>query len=115
MIQLAKNSIGTGDRLAEGGGKGLDAVKYVYRQAYQQNEALCQPYAAVIDIEFAKPPHPDKVDQWRSGDIVAAIRHEPDCRTFDRNFRQLLHVGFKIAVKMGDRYTKLLDDYEAFI
>lgn len=101
--------------LAEGGGDGLDAVKYVYRQAFGQGEALCQPYAAVIDIEFDKLPHPDRVDQWRSDEMVAAIRHEPDCKGFDRNMRQLLHVGFKIAAKMGTRYTRLLDEYEPFI
>jgi hypothetical protein len=101
--------------LAEGGGEGLDAVKHIYRRAYQQSEALCQPYAAVIDIEFDRLPNPDKVDQWNSDDMVAAIRHEPDCTAFDRNVRQLLHVGFKIAAKMGTRYTRLLDEYEPFI
>ena len=101
--------------LAEGGGDGLDAVKYIYRQAYQQSEALCRPYAAVIDIEFDELPRPDDVDQWSSDDAVAAIRHEPDCRAFDRNVRQLLHVGFKIAAKMGERYSRLLDEFEPFI
>lgn len=101
--------------LAEGGGEGLEAVKTIYRHAYQQSEALRQPYAAVIDIEVDKLPHPDEVDQWNSDDIVAAIRHEPDCRAFDRNVRQLLHVGFKIAAKMDTRYTRLLEEYEPFI
>jgi hypothetical protein len=101
--------------LAEGGGEGVDAVRYIYRQAHQQSEALCQPYAAVIDIEFDKLPHPDTVDQWNSDHMVAAIRHDPDCKTYDRNVRQLLHVGFKIAAKMGPRYTRLLEDYEPFI
>lgn len=101
--------------LAEGGGAGLDAVKYIYRQAHGQSEALCQPYAAVIDIEFDRLPHPDLVDQWASDDMAAAIRHEPDCKAFDRNVRQLLHVGFKIAAKMGAKYTHLLEEYEPFI
>lgn len=101
--------------LAEDGGEGLDAVKYIYRQAYGQSEALCQPYAAVIDIEFDKLPDPDRVNQWNSDDMVAAIRHQPDCKDFDRNVRQLLHVGFKVAAKMGERYTRLLDEYEPSI
>lgn len=101
--------------LAEGGGEGLDAVKSIYRQAYQQREALCQPYAAVIDIEYGKLPHPDQVDGWRAEDMAAAIRHEPACEGFDRNVRQLLHVGFKIAAKMGERYMRLLDEYEPSI
>jgi hypothetical protein len=101
--------------LAEGGGEGLEAVKHIYRQAYQQSEALCQPYAAVIDIEVDKLPRPNEVHQWNSDDMVAAIRHDPDCEAFDRNIRQLLHVGFKTAAKMGGRYTRLLDEYEPFI
>jgi tagaturonate epimerase len=101
--------------LAEAGGNGLDAVKYIYRQAYQQSEALCQPYAAVIDIEFDKLPHPDRFDQWRSEEMAAAIRHEPDCVAFAPHVRQLLHVAFKVAAKMGTRYTRLLDEYEPLI
>jgi tagaturonate epimerase len=101
--------------LAEGGGEGLDAVKYIYRQAYQQSEALCRPYAAVIDIDVARLPHPDEVDQWNSDDMAAAIRHEPDCKAFAPHVRQLLHVGFKIAAKMGTRYTRLLGEYEPLI
>lgn len=101
--------------LAEGGGDGLNAVKYIYRQAYGQGEVLCETYAAVIDIEFDKLPKPDVVDQWNSDDMAAAIRHEPGCEAFDRNVRQLLHVGFKIAAKMGERYTRLLEEYEPFI
>ena len=32
-----------------------------------------------------------------------------------RSVRQLLHVGYKIAAKMGERYTKLLDSCESAI
>jgi tagaturonate epimerase len=101
--------------LAEARGDGLAAVKRIYREAWEQREALCKPYAAVIDIDFARLPDPKTVDMWTSEDVVAALRHDPGCAAFDRNFRQLLHVGFKIAAKMGDSYLRLLDEYEPYI
>ena len=101
--------------LAEAGGDGLAAVKRIYREAWEQREALCTPYAAVIDIDFAQLPDPKTVEAWASEDLVAALRHDPDCAAFDRNLRQLLHVGFKFAAKMGAGYLRLLDEYEPVI
>jgi hypothetical protein len=34
---------------------------------------------------------------------------------YNSNLRQLLHVGFKVAAKMGRRYLDLLDANEAVI
>lgn len=101
--------------LAEARGDGLAAVKRIYREAWGQREALCTPYAAVIDIDFASLPDPKTVNTWASEDVVAALRHDPACAAFDRNLRQLLHVGFRIAAKMGAGYLRLLDEYEPFI
>jgi hypothetical protein len=101
--------------LAEAGGTGLAAVREIYRAAWQQREALCVPYAAVIDIDSAKLPHPDAVDGWDSDCLAARLRHEPACERFNPNVRQLMHVGFKIAAKMGPRYLQLLDEFEPVI
>jgi hypothetical protein len=98
--------------LAESGGTGLAAVKRIYREAFAQSEKLCQPYASVIDIEFPALPDPATVDTWPSEHMVAALRHNVSDPVFDRNLRQLLHVGFKLAAKMGPEYLALLDEYE---
>lgn len=98
--------------LAEGGGAGLAAVKHIYREAHAQSDKLCQPYASVIDIEFPKLPSPAAVDVWPSDHMVAALRHDPANPLFDRNLRQLLHVAFKLAAKMGAEYLALLDEFE---
>ena len=34
---------------------------------------------------------------------------------FNNNLRQLLHVGYKIAAKMGDRYLNMLTEYKASV
>ena len=37
--------------LAEAGGEGLDLAKEIYAKALEKRDALCAPYAAVIDID----------------------------------------------------------------
>jgi hypothetical protein len=101
--------------LAEAGGEGLAAVKEIYREAWHHQEALCAPYAAVINIDGSRLPHPDIVAGRDSNCLAATLRHEPGCGAFNSNVRQLMHVGFKIAAKMGTRYTNLLDEFEPVI
>lgn len=101
--------------LAEAGGDGLALAKQVYGEAYAHREELCAPYTAVIDIEAAKLPSPSTVAAWSSNDFTSALRHDPNCPAFNPSFRQLLHVGFKIAAKMGDRYLRMLEQCEPTI
>lgn len=98
--------------LAESGGEGLKLAKEIYAQAYAHREELCAPYTAVIDIDPAALPTPDTIDIWSSEQFVSALRHNPDSPAFNRSFRQLLHVGFKIAAKTGKRYLDLLSANE---
>ena len=101
--------------LAEAGGAGLALAKEIYAQAYAAREALCQPYTAVIDIDAAALPSPAEVAAWTSQDYTSALRHDPTCPGFNPNVRQLLHVGFKIAAKMGDRYLRMVEECEPTI
>lgn len=97
--------------LAEAGGSGLELAKEVYREATANQEALCAPYASVIDIDPAKLPSADEVDGWTSEQYQNALRHDPTCAEFNPHLRQLLHVGYKIAAQMGDRYLNLLKEF----
>lgn len=101
--------------LAEAGGAGLALAKEIYGEAFAHREELCAPYAAVIDIDPAKLPKPEEVATWSSDQYTGALRHDPRSPHYNPSFRQLLHVGFKIAAKMGDRYLNLLDANEAVI
>lgn len=101
--------------LAEASGDGLAAAKEIYAQAYGHREELCAPYVTVIDINSAKLPAPEEVERWSSGQYTAALRHNPDSAAYNSSFRQLLHVGFKVAAKMGRRYLDLLEANEAII
>ncbi len=101
--------------LAEAGGAGLDLAKEVYAKAFENRNALCEPYATVIDIDYAKLPTPAAVNGWSSGQYTSALRHDRKNPGFNRDLRQLMHVGFKVAAKMGDKYLKMLDTCEASI
>jgi hypothetical protein len=94
--------------LAEAGGEALTLAQDIYAKAYEKREALCAPYAAVIDIAESELPDPAAVAQWSSDDYVNALRHDQTNLAYNRHFRQLLHVGFKIAAQMGERYTAML-------
>ena len=63
-----------------------------------------RPYAAVIDIDAGKLPPIEKVRGWSAEQFVAALRHDPRCSGFNPHLRQLIHVGYKIAAQMGERY-----------
>ncbi len=94
--------------LAEAGGDGLRLAKEVYREAYSHRAELCAPYATVIDIHAEQLPSPDEVEYWSSDQYVGTLRHDQSNPLYNSNFRQLLHVAFKVAAKMGSRYIDLL-------
>lgn len=94
--------------LAEAGGEGLALAKEVYADAFAHREELCAPYAAVIDIDPSRLPSPEEIARWESQRFTAALRHDPQCPDFNPHLRQLLHVGYKVAAKMGERYLSLV-------
>jgi hypothetical protein len=101
--------------LAESGGDGLTLAKDIYAEAYAHSEELCAPYATVIDIDAAKLPSPSAVRGWTSEQYTSALRHVRGSAAYNSSLRQLLHVGFKVAAKMGPRYLDLLEANEAVI
>ncbi len=101
--------------LAEAGGDGLALAKEIYAEALSHLEELCVPYAAVIDINPAKLPSAEEVRHWTSEQYTSALRHVEDAPAYNDSVRQLLHVGFKIAAKMGPRYINLLEANESVI
>jgi hypothetical protein len=101
--------------LAEAGGDGLMQAKEIYVEAFSHCDELCAPYANVINIDRARLPSPDEVLAWSSNDYTAALRHVRGAAAYNSNLRQLLHVAFKVAAKMGHRFTDLLDANEAVI
>jgi hypothetical protein len=98
--------------LAEAGGDALLLVKEIYTEAYAHREELCAPYAAVIDIEAARLPRPEDAQRWTAEQWVEALRHDLHSSAYNNSLRQLMHVAFKVAAKMGPRYTAMLERHE---
>ncbi len=94
--------------LALSGGTGLDIAKLIYRRAFERREELCGPYAAVIDIRPELLPSPDLVEQWDSRRYADTLRHVPGNPDYNPGFRQLIHVGYKVASELGEVYTDAL-------
>ena len=94
--------------LAEAGGDALQIAREIYAGAHARFEELTGPYATVIDIDQVKLPEPAEVEKWNSEKFVNTLRHEPSCAGYNPHFRQLLHVGFKVAAEMKQRYTEAL-------
>ena len=101
--------------LAEAGGDGLALAKEIYAGALEHIDELCAPYATVIDIQRARLPSTTVVDGWSSEEFVSVLRHNPRHPAYNPHLRQLLHVGYKIAARMGRRYLDALEANEAFV
>ncbi|MDE0593805.1 MAG: tagaturonate epimerase family protein [Roseibacillus sp.] len=94
--------------LAEAGGDALDLAKQIYATALEKKDALCKPYATVIDVDDSKLPSAEEVKGWTSEQYTAALRHDQGNAGYNQHFRQLLHVGFKVAAQLGDTYLDAL-------
>jgi hypothetical protein len=101
--------------LAEAGGEGLQLAREIYAKAIADIDALCAPYATVIDIDRSKLPSAEEVAGWTSEQYVGALRHDQSNPLYNLSLRQLLHVGYKVAAKMGDRYLGLLRENEEVV
>ena len=101
--------------LAMAGGDALKLAQEIYEKAYGRLEDLCKPYAAVIDIDRAKLPEPKTVRGWSGSEYAAVLRHDQKNPAYNRHFRQLVHVGFKVAAEMGDAYYRALEAHAGVI
>lgn len=96
--------------LAAAGGEGLATAKMIYTASFARFDELCGPYLTVIDIDRTQLPAPSQVDLWTSTDFVHALQHVQSRKEYNLHFRQLIHVGYKVAAEMGPRFQRLLGD-----
>ncbi len=94
--------------LAASGDDGLRLAKDVYARSFERHDELCKPYLSVVSIDRRKLPAPGAVERWNADDYVRTLRHDQSCPQFNPHFRQLVHVGYKVAAEMGARFTDLL-------
>jgi len=101
--------------LAVAGGEALDLAKQIYANSFNRKDELCAPYADVIDIDESKLPSVEEVNAWTSEKFANTLRHIPGHIDYNPNFRQLIHVAYKVASEMGAAYNNLLEKYADII
>ena len=101
--------------LAMAGGEALQMAKSIYSNAFERQEELCEPYATVIDIDFDTLPTPEKVDHWDGEKFANTLRHIPGHPEYHAGFRQLIHVGYKVAAEMENDFLSMLRQHSKIV
>jgi hypothetical protein len=101
--------------LAEANDRGLEMAKEIYAKSLSRFDELCAGYTAVIDINPQRLPPASIVNRWDGKRFAEALRHEQSCPNYNPHLRQLLHIGFKIAAEMGDRFMNEVRNNESLI
>jgi hypothetical protein len=87
----------------------IDLAKAIYSGALTRFDELCGPYASVIDIKKDQLPSSREVERWTGEKLAHTLRHIPGHPDYNPNFRQLIHVGYKVAAEYGMEYTGALE------
>jgi hypothetical protein len=101
--------------LAEASERGLELAKEIYERAISRLDELCSDYTAVIDIDPRMLPAASDVKGWDGKKIAQVLRHEQACPHYNPHFRQLMHIGFKIAAEMSESFKKEVRKNEEII
>lgn len=94
--------------LAMSGGEALEMAKQIYSIAFKRQDELCGPYATVIDIDPTTLPLPAELEHWSGNKFADTLRNIPGHPDYHPGFRQLIHVGYKVAAEMGDKYLEMI-------
>jgi len=101
--------------LAIAGGEALETVKSIYKISFQRLEELSIAYKEVINIDPEELPDPGIVESWEGEKFANTLRHIRMHQDYNPHFRQLLHIGYKVAAEMGSRYLVLLEKHRDII
>lgn len=101
--------------LAEAGNEALELAKEIYANALGRFDELCVPYATVIDVKESRLPAAEEVNTWSGEKFANTLRHNQQHPDFNPDFRQMLHVAYKIAGEEGSRYYPALKKYKDIV
>lgn len=88
--------------------KALALAKRIAISALGRMEELCIPYATVIDINPENLPTAAQIASWSGQEYARALRHNQQDPLYNPDFRQLVHVSYKIAAELGDDFYAAL-------
>jgi len=99
VVGMAKSSV-----------MGLQLVKEIYETAYAHYDELAAPYASVISIDRLSLPYIYEVAALTADEFVAMLDHDTKNPAYNSNFRQFIHISFKIAAE-NPKYAEYLEKY----
>lgn len=95
--------------LALADAKALELAKKIAISALGRMEELCIPYATVIDINPAKLPTAQQISSWNGEQYARALRHNQQDPLYNPDFRQHVHVSYKIAAELAPDFYAALE------
>lgn len=101
--------------LAEAGNEALELAKEIYAVSLGRFDELCVPYATVIDVKKERLPTEEEVYGWSGEKFANTLRHNQQHPDFNPDFRQMLHVAYKVAGEKGERYYAALKKYSEIV
>ncbi len=101
--------------LAQAGVEGLAIAKKIYKNSLTRYDELTKPYATVLDIDKSQLPSAEVISIWSGARFSDALTHNQVCSYYNPSFRQLVHVGYKIAAELGTEFTDALIKYRDII
>lgn len=87
----------------------LELAKKIAISALGRMEELCIPYATVIDINPANLPTAEQIASWDGNQYARALRHNQQDPLYNPDFRQLVHVSYKIAAELAPEFYAALE------
>ncbi len=95
--------------LALADAQALELAKKIAISALGRMEELCIPYATVIDINPANLPTAEQIASWDGNQYARALRHNQQDPLYNPDFRQLVHVSYKIAAELAPEFYAALE------
>ena len=95
--------------LALADARALELAKKIAISALGRMEELCIPYATVIDINPANLPTAAQIASWDGNQYARALRHNQQDPLYNPDFRQLVHVSYKIAAELAPEFYAALE------
>ena len=93
----------------------IDLAKAIYAGALGRFDELCGPYATVIDIDKKNLPSGKEVERWTGEKLANTLRHIPSHPDYNPDFRQLIHVSYKVAAEYGIIFTEALEKHKEIV
>ena len=87
----------------------LELAKKIAISALGRMEELCIPYATVIDINPANLPTAEQIASWDGNQYARTLRHNRQDPLYNPDFRQLVHVSYKIAAELAPEFYAALE------